>query len=255
MSDLMQTLLTAFGTSVGAIASLGFLAWLLVTHRLAKDLEDHKQALGRDLEQHKAELKKAADLELANAKADLDKRGEELKSRLRQDETRLQALEGKADLVFGRLHQRRLELVEDLFRKLVLAHSSATHCVSPFQGPEPSKERYENLASAEQEAREALYVGRLFLPDDLFQQGDDFLSVLREAARKFAIGLQHEKRGNLSKTAEEGPWVKPARMIREDAGQIFKVVMDGFRDLVANPNRVESIGSEASEGAGEASRQ
>ena len=64
----MQTLLTAFGTSVGAIASLGFLARLLVTHRLAKDLEDHKQALGRDLEQHKAELKNTQDKNITKLK-------------------------------------------------------------------------------------------------------------------------------------------------------------------------------------------
>lgn len=180
MSELTQTLLAAFGTSAGAVLALAFLARSLVGHRLGKDLENHKLELARDIEAHKAELKAAADRELASHKAELDRQNDEVRSRLRVDEARLQALEGKADVVFSRNHARRCELVEDIYAKLVEFVYSANLIEAQHRAPTP--ENLKEVLNLGGVAREAALKASVYLPRSTSADISDFITATVEAA-------------------------------------------------------------------------
>jgi hypothetical protein len=90
MSELVKDLLTSFGGAAVAVAAVGWLARSWILH-----------SLKRSLETHKLELK--AELEATNQRA------------IAQLETALRISEARA----SKLHERRFEVLEILYKKMV----------------------------------------------------------------------------------------------------------------------------------------
>lgn len=160
--ELWQALLLGFGGNAVLLVVLGWLARSLGSQILAKDLEKFKHSLSA-----------------ASAEAS---------ERLKHE---LQLVAHEHQVRFSKLHERRAEVIESLYALLVEAQWAGQSFASAaeFAG-EPSKpEKYTKAMNALAEFFRAFDKTRIFLPEHVCQQLDDFLQGMRKRVIHFGVYL------------------------------------------------------------------
>ena len=103
----VETVVTILGGSGIAVAAAAWLTKALTSHFLSKDVETYKARL-------RAELDKDLEVHKARLKAESDKDTEQFKATLT-------VLAREHDVRFTRLHEKRAQVIADLYTALVLA--------------------------------------------------------------------------------------------------------------------------------------
>ena len=112
--DIWTSVLLAIGGSAGILVVLGFLARSVIRAWLAKDLEKFK-----------VELKSTSDTAIERLKADLQRAAFEHQVR------------------FSKLHEKRAEVIAQLYKYLAETTWAIEDFVQPFEGEPSRKEKYD----------------------------------------------------------------------------------------------------------------
>lgn len=168
MSDFSLQLLSS--AAVSAFLS-GFVIWLTkswISERLKNSI---KNEYDEKLETHKAQLKAQADIE-----------SERLRSQLS-----IAVIEHQVK--FSRLHNKRAEVIAELYGLLVQAHWDAGSFISPVEfGGEPTKkEKYVTAMNAIADFFRFFEKNKIYLPAELCDLLEKFVRTMRQKVIGFGV--------------------------------------------------------------------
>lgn len=168
MSDFFLQLLSS--AAVSAFLS-GFVIWLTkswISERLKNSI---KNEYDEKLETHKAQLKAQADVE-----------SERLRSQLSIAATEHQ-------VKFSRLHDKRADVIAELYGLLVQAHWEAGSFISPVEfGGEPTKkEKYITAMNAIADFFRFFEKNKIYLPFELCDLLEKFVQTMRQKVIGFGV--------------------------------------------------------------------
>ncbi|UZT79826.1 hypothetical protein OF113_07170 [Ectopseudomonas chengduensis] len=172
MSEYAVQLISS--VAVSTILS-GVLIWLTkswVSERLKNAI---KNEYDEKLETHKAQLKAQADVEAERLRAQLS----------------ITATEHQ--IKFSRLHEKRAEVIADLYAVLVQAHWDAGSFVSPVEiGGEPSKvEKYSTAMNSIADFFRFFEKNKIYLPASLCGLLEDFVQAMRHKVIGFGVYVSY----------------------------------------------------------------
>jgi hypothetical protein len=151
-----QDILVAFGGNATLLVVLGFLARSLMQTLLAKDIK-----------RFEADLQGTATAQLERLKSDLKAQGdiaiEQLKSQLQQATIEHQ-------IRFSKLHERRAEIIADLYRRIVLAQREGAqfvHVEGFSSGGEAQAAAQRKTQETMRSVSEFVEENRIYLPEQL----------------------------------------------------------------------------------------
>lgn len=155
-----QSIVLAIGGNAALLLALGWLARSFGSQLLAKDLEKFKASL-------------------SNASSEASER---LKHQL-------QLVAHEHQVRFSKLHEQRAEVITNLYELLVEAQWAGQSFVSVIEmgGEPPKSEKYVTAMNAFAEFYRAFDKKRIFLPEELCQQLDDFLYGMRKRVIHFGV--------------------------------------------------------------------
>jgi hypothetical protein len=158
--DVWQSILLAIGGNAALLLALGWLARSFGSQLLAKDLEKFKSSLSS-----------------ASSEA-----SERLKHQL-------QLVAHEHQVRFSKLHERRAEVIANLYELLVEAQWAGQSFVSVVEmnGEPPKNEKYVTAMNAFAEFFRAFDKRRIFLPEELCEQLDEFLQGMRKRVIHFGV--------------------------------------------------------------------
>ena len=161
--DAWQSLLLAVGGNAALLAALAWLARSFGSQLLAKDLESFK--------------------------ASLSSASSEASERLKHE---LQIVAHEHQVRFSKLHERRAEVITSLYALLVEAQWSAQSFVSVVEwaGEPPKQEKYATAMNKFAEFFREFDKNRIFLPESVCLQLDEFLQGMRKRVIHFGVYIQ-----------------------------------------------------------------
>lgn len=163
--DVWQSVLFAFGGNALLLLVLGWLARSLGSQFLAKDLARFK-----------------ADLAAASSSTT-----EHLKHELQRA-----ALEHQ--IRFSKLHERRAEVIAQLYGLLVEAHWASQSFISlaEFSGEPSKQEKYAEAMNRAADFYRFFDKNRIWLPEGLCRQLEQFLRNMRSKVVEFGVYVTHD---------------------------------------------------------------
>ncbi len=164
--DPWQSLLLAFGGNAALLLVLAWLARSFGSQLLAKDLEKFKATL-------------------ASASSDASER-------LKHE---LQMVSLEHQVRFSKLHERRAEVITALYALLVEVQWAGQSLVSiaEFGGEPPKKEKYVTAMNKSAEFFRYFDKNRIFLPEPVCQQIEEFLRGMRSRVIQFGVYSQTDE--------------------------------------------------------------
>ena len=161
--DAWQSIVLAVGGNAALLVALAWLARSFGFQLLAKDLETFK-----------------ASLSTASSEA-----SERLKHQL-------QMVAHEHQVRFSKLHERRAEVITNLYALLVEAQWAGQSFVSVVEwgGEPPKEEKYTTAMNKFAEFFREFDKNRIFLPEAVCQQLDDFLQGMRKRVIHFGVYVQ-----------------------------------------------------------------
>lgn len=161
--EVWQTILIAFGGNMVLLAVLGWLAKAIVVQLLTKDIENFKSSL-------------KAEAEIASQKLQHD----------------LQLVTIEHQIRFSKLHEKRAEVIAELYGYLVQAHRDTASFVSLVEwAGEPSKnEKYVTCMNSVAEFYRFFEKQKIYLPEVTCKLIDDFVMEMRSEAIGFGVYVQ-----------------------------------------------------------------
>lgn len=135
------------------------------------------------------------------------------------------------EVVFSRLHERRVEVVADLYRKLVDAVNAFGSWVRPLQmGGEPSmKEKAELAAKAGEEFQTSFLRARIWLDEDLCERLDAFSGELHEA---FVTFTTYDPDDPNTHTERLQSWKSAWDKVSQDVPPLRREIESRFREML-----------------------
>lgn len=173
---IWQTVLLAIGGNAALLAVLGWLAKSLVEKLLAKDLERHKANLS-------AETQAAME-------------------RLKHD---LQRVALEHQVRFSNMHEKRAQVIAELYGLLVQAHWDTSGFVSPMEwaGEPDKKQKYVTAMNATADFFRYFEKHRIYLPEALCKQLEDFVKSMRSKAIGFGVYIRYDDANLPAHTLEQ----------------------------------------------------
>jgi|SRR3569832_142320 len=161
-----QYILLAIGGNAALLLVLGFLVRSFVSQLLAKDLEKFKVQLVAVSSEASEHLK---------------------------HELQMASLEHQVR--FSKLHERRAEVIESLYGLLVEVQWASQSLVAPieFGGEPPKQEKYVVAMNKAAEFYQAFDKSRIFLPETVCAQIDEFLRGMRTRVIQFGVYTQTDQ--------------------------------------------------------------
>jgi hypothetical protein len=158
--DAWQSILLAIGGNAALLTALAWLARSFGSQLLAKDLECFKTSLSRA--------------------------SSEASERLKHE---LQIVAHEHQVRFSRLHERRAEVITNLYALLVEAQWAGQSFVSVVEwaGEPPKNEKYTAAMNKFAEFFREFDKNRIFLPEGICQQFDEFLQGMRKRVIHFGV--------------------------------------------------------------------
>lgn len=135
------------------------------------------------------------------------------------------------EIRFARLHERRVEVVAELYRKLVESERAFAAWVSPLQeAGEPSKGEKGRVAAEAGNAFRSLFLeNRIWLDEELCAQIADFDRHLFETSVRFTTYSPDDP---LSRTEYLEAWKKAWDRVREDVPPLRELIERRFREML-----------------------
>lgn len=217
-----QTIFAGLGGFAIIVTAVAWLAQKIAEQLLYRNLEKYKNDLSgesaRNLERYKSDLA----IESARSASELTHN--------------LTLASQEHQLVLTQLHERRAEVVAKTYELLVHAHWAGQDLVSPIEllgGPNKHEKYIAGL-----EACGALFrycdVNRIYLPSDLGEHLDKFLSDLRETMIGYGIYTNFKEDNILEATrkARNEAWEKAWKKFEKDLPEARRLLESELRSLI-----------------------
>ena len=202
-----EVILLALGGNAALLAVLGWLGHSLGSQLLAKDLECFKSELSA----------------VSNSAA------ERLKHELRIAAT-------EHHVRYAKLHERRGEVIAELYGLLVEAHwaSQAFVAVFEFAGESPKSEKYVVAMNKAAEFYRYFDKNRIYLPPDLCEKLEDFVRNMRRQVIGFGVYVDKEEKylpDHVHKAKYEA-WEKAAQYFDDEVPKARTALESELREIL-----------------------
>ena len=207
--DPFALILAAIG---GQVAIIGLVAWL------GRSLLS--QVLAKELETFKSKLSQQAALSIEQSKHQLA----------------LKAAEHQVS--FSRLHERRMELIADLYSQLVVATNAAqTYAAHDVPaGSSEWKERYSKTLDAVSALRDRAQSAKIYLPHAVSEQVIAYANRLHAEVIGLAIytRVSDDKISEIARQSQFAQSQQADRFFRDKLPMALLALEDEFHSLVGN---------------------
>ena len=209
MTDPWQLILLAFGGNAALLLVLGWLARRIVS-----------QLLEKDIEKFKTELAAASNATTERLKYDLQ----------------LAALEHQVQ--FSKLHERRADVVAEVYGLLVETEWAGQSFASPLEytGGPPKAELYVTARNRATELYRYFCKNRIYLPADLCEKLEQVIPSLQGPVIRFGVYVSGDE-GSLSAEILEqkiNVWMKAVRYFNSEVPEI-RLALEKELRLILGP--------------------
>jgi hypothetical protein len=203
--EVWQSVLLAMTGNTLMLAVLGFLGKSFVNNLLTKDIKKFE-----------IELKGKSDTAIARLKNELE----------------MAKLEHQ--VIFSKLHEKRAEVIAEVYKRLAEAHGEVASFLAIFQwAGEPShKEKYVTAYNRTVEFYRFFDQHRIYLPEELCKSLDSFTKALRSPTIKLGTYIKIED--PIPNTLEElhNAWVEGWKSMEEDIPRARQALEEEFRKIL-----------------------
>lgn len=215
MTDFQAIVLAITGNTL-LLAVLGWLARTLVQNLLTKDLAEHRVRL-------EAENQRSA-----------QSFGHELSMVAREHEIR-----------FGKLHERRAEVIAKLYELLSATSEKGGIYASPFGYPSdpPKSEQFKDFANAYNDAAKFFYANKLFLPAEACAKVEELFRGIKEHPSKMNIYMSMAERHPSTdfELKKHEAWTDAWKYFKDEFKPAMDAMEQDFRCLLGDPSGVASF--------------
>jgi hypothetical protein len=205
--SILETIVVALGGTALLVAAAAWLTKSVIAQWLSKDLE-----------RYKSELAATSTVEI---------------ERLRHE---LQLTAHERSVLIAKLHEKRTQVVADLYGLLVEAHWASQDFASPMEwaGEPTKKEKYGAALNKSADFYRFFDKNRIYLPDALCTQLDEFLRAIRGKVIGFGVYLSRDEAlmsdDNIQKKHEA--WIDTARYFDDEVPKARHALERELRMLV-----------------------
>lgn len=205
--EIWQTILLAIGGNAVLVAVLGYLAKSLVSGLLAKDIKKFE-----------VELQSKSSAAIVNLKSELH----------------LAAIEHQVR--FSKLHEKRAEVIADLYKHLVEAMWETESFVSPMKwiGEPSKKEKYITAMRKIAEFFRFFDQHRIYLPEKVCESLQAFIENLRSPAIEFGVYLEFEHLEEHTAKEKREAWLKAWNLVKNDIPKAKQELESEFRGILGS---------------------
>lgn len=173
MIDFAVQLLTSAAVSSLLAAAIVWLSKSWISERLKNSI---KNEYDEKLETHKAQLKAQSDIETERLRSQLNITAAEHQVR------------------FSRLHNKRAEVIAELYSLLVQAYWDTSSFVSPIDwaGEPDKKQKYVTAMNSIAEFFRFFDKNRIYLPEGLCEKFETFIQAMRGKAIGFGVYVRYD---------------------------------------------------------------
>jgi len=186
---MLEQIVTILGSATILVAAVAWITRSVINHFLSRDVEAYKARVKADL-----------DVSLVQFRSELEIRAQE------------------HNIVFSKMHERRAQVITDLYERLVEAIWAASSFVSifGFQG-EPSKEEQYKAAMEKMGVFYRFFdKARIYLKQDLCKRIDDLFEKLRTPVIEYSTYIQFPPQFSEGEREKMDTWVKAWKKVSQD---------------------------------------
>jgi hypothetical protein len=139
---------------------------------------------------------------------------------------------------FARLHERRVEKIDDLYRKLVAAERAFSSWTSPLQqaGEPPMDEKGEAAAESANAFREMFLYSRIWLDEDLCER---IAELDRELFRVFIDFTTYRPEDPRTHSEHMESWLAASTKVTEEIPKLRGTIEERFRATLGVPGAAD----------------
>jgi hypothetical protein len=199
--ELWQALLVGFGGNATLLLVIAFLGRSLTSNVLTKDVEKFKNGLSRDVEKFKGDLQVAA----------------------KEHEIR-----------FSKLHEKRAEVLAELYKLLVVATWETGSFASPIEwtGEPDKRQKYQTALNAIAEYFRFFDQHRIYFPQELCVSLEAFAHKLRSPSVGFGVYLKFEYPNARTEGEKSKAWIAAWDSVEKDIPPLRSAIELEFRKLL-----------------------
>ncbi len=205
--EVWETIFLAIGGQIGLLAVIGWLSKSLVSQILEKDIEGFK-----------ALLKSESDSALQQLSHNLEKSTIEHQVR------------------FSKLHEKRAEVIAELYSLLVQAYWDISSFTSPVElaGEADKKEKYVTAMNASADFYGYFEKHKIYLPEKLCSQVDGFAQEMRKKAIGFGVYVKYDDKAMPDSTYEKKhqKWIEAWEYFDKHAPEARSVLENELRNIL-----------------------
>jgi hypothetical protein len=236
MMNFILTLLASAAVSASLSALVVWLTKTWITERLKNAI---KHEYDEKLESHKAQLKARADVETERLKSQLSIAAAEHQVR------------------FSGLHEKRAEVIAEVYGLLVQAYWDGASFASPaeFAGEPGKREKYNTAMKSLFAFSQQFERNRIYLPEDVCLLIDPVIQEMRGKIVSFGTYLDFDGPGVLDETYREKHriWWETWRYFDKEVPTVRRALERDLRSLLGDVGQPiaphDHLGSEISNGA------
>jgi hypothetical protein len=138
---------------------------------------------------------------------------------------------------FSKFHEKRAEVLAELYRRLVIAAREAQNFLSLLQwsGEQTHEQKYEEAMRANVDYFCFVDESRVYLPNHLCTVLDSFGQKLRSPIVHLGVYLNFDQPTEGTKKEKTEAWIKGWRSVEEDIPPLRREIEDELRKLLGAP--------------------
>lgn len=135
---------------------------------------------------------------------------------------------------FSKLHEKRADVLAELYKLLVLATSETRSFVSLIEwaGEPDKKQKYQNAMNAIYDFFRFFDQHRIYIPEALCASVDDFVQKLRKPTIEFGVFVTYEHLSLRNEEARFKAWTTAWESVENDVPQLRSALEAEFRNLL-----------------------
>lgn len=208
--------ITDIGVSGALFAAVAWLGRSIVKHFLSKDIEKYKINLQAESQKELVRLQSS-----------------------------LQLVELEHQVRFSQLHERKVNIISQMYSRLVKLHRAATTFVKYYQsvGEQEKKDYLQQLRDAADSHDEYFDKHRIFFREELCSKIDDFNGNLSEACSKLAFFFEEAKVIEVSEEQLWEAWNRAMESMKKEIPVIKQLLEQSFREELGVLEKVQKRGA------------
>lgn len=222
MDAIWQQIFTSLGWYSVLVAAITWLAKTIISHLLSKDIDNHKANLDKETKLYEQQLKAQFDSKIEQ----IEQLKSELQIRVKENEIR-----------FTKLHEKRVEIISDFYRKLEEILSKTLLLTLKLE--RDSAKDY--IIHARElwvecgQVSEFFQKNKLYFSKNLAEKIESFLSIISEPSKAYVFSrISKAQDKDIVKFLNE--WSKKGR----DARRIRELIEDEFRETLGIESKIQT---------------